>query len=297
MRDDMLNALWLNTFVTLCDEGHFTRAAQRLNMTQPGVSQHLRKLEQQIGQPLISRDGKRFVPTPAGEAVLALGRRRHRDEADLHQSLQSDAADAGKITLACSGSVALLLYPHLIAQMQTAPKLHIHVEAAPQTRIIDGVLGGSFSLGLTDHCPENPRISATKIGQDALCLVLPKSAGPNPDFAALQALGFIDHPDGAAYADTLLALNFPADYKGVAGLHIRSYINQIGQIPTPVAAGIGYTILPRSGINAYAASDQLQIIALDTAMEHDLWLIYRKARILAARELRLNQVLGAVLQP
>lgn len=293
----MLNALWLNTFVTLCDEGHFTRTAQRLHMTQPGVSQHLRKLEQQIGQPLISRDGKQFVPTPAGEAVLALGRQRQNDEADLRQSLQTDSADAGKITLACSGSVALLLYPHLITQMQTAPNLHIHVEAAPQTRIIDGVIGGSFNLGLTDHCPENPRITATKIGRDALCLVLPKSAVPNPDFAALQALGFIDHPDGMAYADVLLALNFPTDYKGAAGLHIRSYINQIGQIPTPVAAGIGYTILPRSGIDAAAARDHLQIIALNAPMEHDLWLIHRKARILAAREHRLRLLLGAVLQP
>jgi DNA-binding transcriptional LysR family regulator len=291
----MLNAQWLHTFVTLCDEGHFTRAAQRLNMTQPGVSQHLRKLEQQIGQALIFRDGKQFLPTPAGEAVLRLGRQRQSEERDLRQSLQTDRADAGTVTLACSGSLALLLYPHLIARMQRSPDLQLHVEAAPQAGILDGVLNGNFHLGLTDHRPDSPRLAATKIGRDALCLVLPKAAGQTPDFADLQRLGFIDHPDGAAYADLLLAMNFPAEYKGAAQLRTRSYINQIGQIPAPVAAGIGYTILPRSGIEAFAARDRLQIITLTAPVQHDLWLIHRQARILAARENSLRPLLARVL--
>ncbi len=291
----MLNAQWLNTFVTLCDAGHFTRAAQRLNMTQPGVSQHLRKLEQQIGQPLIARDGKQFVLTPAGEAVLKLGRQRQSEERALRQSLQSDEADIGTVALACSGSIALLLYPHLITQMQSAPDLHIHVEAAPQNRILQGVLDGAFNLGITDHAPENPRLAAIKIGRDALCLVLPKSAPPDPDFASLQALGFIDHPDGATYADRLFSANFPNDYRVFDQLHTRSYINQIGQIPAPVAAGIGYTILPRSGINAFAARDQLQIIALKSPVQHDLWLLHQKARPLPARERSLQQLLATLL--
>lgn len=62
----MLNATWIETFTVLAEEGHFTRAAQRLNMTQPGVSQHLRKLERQVGHPLIAQDGKSFTLTEAG---------------------------------------------------------------------------------------------------------------------------------------------------------------------------------------------------------------------------------------
>ena len=64
----MLHSTWLETFVTLCDVGHFTRAAAALNMTQPGVSQHVKKLEEQVGQSLLSRAGKSFTLTPAGEA-------------------------------------------------------------------------------------------------------------------------------------------------------------------------------------------------------------------------------------
>ena len=42
----MINPLWLNTFKILVDVGHFTQTAEKLYMTQPGVSQHIKKLEQ-----------------------------------------------------------------------------------------------------------------------------------------------------------------------------------------------------------------------------------------------------------
>ncbi|MRY60822.1 LysR family transcriptional regulator, partial [Parabacteroides distasonis] len=42
----MINPLWLNTFKTLVEVGHFTQTAEKLYMTQPGVSQHIKKLEQ-----------------------------------------------------------------------------------------------------------------------------------------------------------------------------------------------------------------------------------------------------------
>ncbi|EHH2535403.1 LysR family transcriptional regulator, partial [Vibrio parahaemolyticus] len=51
----MLNPIWLNTFKALVDVGHFTKTAELLHMTQPGVSQHINKLEAACGYPLIKR--------------------------------------------------------------------------------------------------------------------------------------------------------------------------------------------------------------------------------------------------
>ena len=45
----MFNPVWLNTFVTLVNTGHFTKTAEKLFMTQPGVSQHINKLENAFG--------------------------------------------------------------------------------------------------------------------------------------------------------------------------------------------------------------------------------------------------------
>ncbi|MCZ0963915.1 LysR family transcriptional regulator [Paracoccus benzoatiresistens] len=280
----MLNATWLETFTTLCEIGHFTQAAERLNMTQPGVSQHLRKLEQQVGQGLISRLGKSFTLTPAGEAVFELGLSRRVEEKSLRDAIEADDWNAGPVHIACSGSFALLLYPMLLAWMRAAPDLSVHLEAAPQAKILAGLLEGSFDLGVLGADPDHARLEATHLGREELCLVLPADAVDMPvSFSDLEARGFIAHPDGYGYADELLRLNFPDDYPGADQLSVRGSVNQIGQIPAPVAKGVGYTLLPRSGVEAFADKASLSIVQLPKRRWHELWLVVRRGSRLSAR--------------
>jgi DNA-binding transcriptional LysR family regulator len=291
----VLNANWLATFVTLCDLGHFTRAAAAMNMTQPGVSQHVRKLEQQIGQPLITRDGKSFAPTPAGEAVLAVGRRRQAEDRQLGSMLAHDNPDVGEVSVASSGSLAQLLYPCFMDLMATAPALFIRLEAMPQARIFDAVISGDVDLGIVSHAPAHARLEGVRVGNEDLCLLLPLGCATPRSFAHLEALGFIAHPDGLAYADALLGANFPAEYPGSDRLRQRSFINQIGQIAEPVARGIGYTILPRSGVESFVGKDRLIVVPLANRVQHELWLIQRKGRSLPARTQRLGSSITNLL--
>ncbi len=300
----MLNATWIETFTTLAEEGHFTRAAARLNMTQPGVSQHLRKLEAQVGRKLIAQDGKSFTLTAAGETLRDLGLSRRAEERALSDAISKDDADTGEVRIACSGSFAMLFYPRAIALMQEFPRLVIHVEAAPQARVLSGVLDGRFDLGVIAQDPGHPRIDAHHIGQEELCLVLPLAfpAGPADPirFKDLDTLGMIAHPDGNRYADDLFSMNFPDEFTGADRLHLRSYVNQIGQIPSPVAEGVGYTLLPRSGLAAFPDADRLRIADLPQRRHHDLWSITRRGRSPSARLTRIAALiedLAASLDP
>jgi DNA-binding transcriptional LysR family regulator len=253
-------------------------------MTQPGVSQHLRKLEEQVGHRLISRQGKGFSLTPAGEAVLALALSRRREEKNLFRSMTHDAPDYGEVNIACSGSFAMLLYPQLLRLMQNASGLTIGLQATPREGIISGVLDRRFDLGIVGHKPDHPRLGAIYLGVEELCLILP--AGDVFDqvrLADLDKRGFVAHPDGFAYADELFSLNFADDFRGADRLRVRGFVNQISQIPAPVAHGIGYTLLPRSGVDAYPDRDKLQIVTLPKSRSHDLWLIFSRGRQLPAR--------------
>ncbi|WP_259939353.1 LysR family transcriptional regulator [Jannaschia sp. W003] len=252
-------------------------------MTQPGVSQHLRKLEGQVGQALTSRQGKGFALTPAGETVFALGLARRAEEARLREAIERDDRDAGSVRIACSGSFASLLLPMLLPWMRAAPALSIQVEAAPQAATLAGLLDGRFDLGVLGADPDHPRLEARRIGREELCLVLPAGADPPASLADLEARGFVAHPDGYAYADDLLRLNFPDAYAGADRLRVRATVNQIGQIPAPVAAGIGYTLLPRSGVEAYPGRAKLSVARLPRRRWHELWLAARRGRTLPAR--------------
>ncbi|MES0881620.1 LysR family transcriptional regulator [Roseibium sp. SCP14] len=294
----MLNALWLETFTTLCETQSFTKTAARLNMTQPGVSQHVRKLEAQVGRPLVSRPAKTFLLTHAGEAVLKVGLARRSEERNLLETIAQDSPDAGRCAIGCSGSFALLLYPRLIKEMNEAPNLRIHLESAPQRGIVTALIEKQLDIGILDHKPANPRLAALRIGHEELCLVVPKSFPTQfPNFARLQELGFIAHPDGFDYADRLLAHNFKGSYLGSDQLFLRGYVNQIGQIPLAVAAGEGFTILPRSGVEASTFRDRLSVVDLDHPIFQDLWMARLSGRNMPARMRRIENAVREVALP
>ncbi len=275
----MLNAIWLNTFTTLCELGHFTRSAELLGMTQPGVSQHLRKLEAQVGKPLIVQDGKSFTPTPAGEALFKLGLARRQQERDLHEAIQRDDPNSGEVKIGCSGSFAVWLYPLLLGRLRCAPDLALHLTAAPRSNVIGDLLSGDLDLGILAGQPQHPQLNATLLMREDLCLLVP-SAMHAHDFTLsdLNDLGFVAHPDGFEYADDVLGHNFPKDYQGADHLRTRTSVNQIGQILTPVAEGLGFAILPKSGVDAFARRDEVAILELPFKHHHDLWLTVRRGR-------------------
>ncbi|MCZ4298038.1 LysR family transcriptional regulator [Henriciella marina] len=288
----MLNATWLETFTVLCETGHFTQAARKLAMTQPGVSQQLRKLEHQMGQSLIAQHGKTFSLTPAGEAVFALGQQRRREERQLREMIEADDPGKGAAHLACSGGFAMMLYPKLAPLMQASHELEIHLHAAPEATVLTGVLDGQFDLGLLSHDPDHPRLSANLIGREELCLILPAADMPEGvTFAGLEARGFIAHPDGFAYANDLFSLNFPDEFQGADRLRLRGYLNQMSQIPAPVADGAGYTLLPRSGVDAFRQPERLAVASLPRQIHHELWLVQRRSRPLSARLQALASVM------
>ena len=71
----MLDLELLRSFVSVVDSGGFTRAGERVHRTQSTVSQQIKRLEDDIGQPLLNRTGKDVTPTEAGERLLSYARR------------------------------------------------------------------------------------------------------------------------------------------------------------------------------------------------------------------------------
>src|ERR1700760_942188 len=75
MESAMLDLELLRSFVSVVDAGGFTRAGERVHRTQSTVSQQIKRLEEEVGQPLLYRNGKDTTPTEAGERLLSYARR------------------------------------------------------------------------------------------------------------------------------------------------------------------------------------------------------------------------------
>ncbi|MGL5319572.1 MAG: LysR substrate-binding domain-containing protein, partial [Aeromonas veronii] len=105
----------------------------------------------------------------------------------------------------------------------------------------------------------------------------------------LCQLGFIDHPDGRSMAQRLLGRRYPG--QRVDEIPLRGFTNQIGLILEPVARGLGFTVLPRFAVTAFAQQEKIRVIQSSIEVIDTLWLIYRAEWPLPARHQRLVTVL------
>ena len=292
----MINHQWLDTFVVLVEEGHFTRTAERLYMTQPGVSQHLKKLEQQVGVCLLNRVGKGFELTLAGERLY-------------HHGLGSAAGAAGPGRVAARRSTgARSLSVCLFGDPGDAP---LFAAAGHSTTISrpDGFPGGGaqpadprggagqpVDLGIVTEPPVSPLIDEQFLGAQPLCLVVPGALAENmPTFSELVALGFIDHPDGEHYARQLLGANYSDQFRDCRQLRKTGFVNQLSQILLPVASGLGFAILPEMAVRHSPYRQQVAIVPLPHTVDERLFLIQKKHRRLPVRYQRFVAVIGEEL--
>ncbi|MFB2649192.1 LysR family transcriptional regulator [Shewanella mangrovisoli] len=293
----MLNQQWLQTFVTLIEVGHFTLTAKKLFMTQPGVSQHIKKLEEQVGVSLILRQGKCFELTEAGSILYQHAREYRQTETELLARLQTDDRYIGECRFGCSGAIASLLYPHFLERQIQYPGLNVMLEAAPNQRIVSGILNNQLDVGIVTKRTDEAELSYQAIGYAELALVLPSQYQSMPlDKERLEHIGFIDHPDGQYYLQQVLRANFgeaeatlnargsKRHASGIAQqIPRRGYVNQLNQILLPVAKGIGFTVLPLTTVNAFIPRESLWAVELEQKVQESLYLVHKNTRPLPSR--------------
>lgn len=292
----MLNPTWLNTFITLIETGHFTKTADKLFMTQPGVTQHIHKLEQACGHALLQRDKKSFTLTEQGRLVYEYGKKRAKEERQLLEQLSYDPPYSGVCSLACSGSVALLLYPKLLELQEVYPELVIKLTAAPNQRILSDIQNDLIDQGIVTTIPNRNMFDAQELGKEELCIVLPKHTVITGDKGRqLQTLGLISHPDAEHYLSLYFAQSNEPELQqlDVNTIPITGAINQIGQILSPVAKGLGFTVLPKSALDSFPDRTLLTVLKPNNPVIETLYLAKKKNRALPARYDLLKQLLTA----
>jgi len=277
----MINPLWLRSFCTLVDVGHFTRTAELLHMTQSGVSQHVHKLEELLAQPLLVRQGKSFTLTPSGERLYKEGRELIFSLAELEQRVALDPAHEGVVKIASPGSVGLKLYPMLLALQRRYPKLIIEYRFAPNSEIEQLIAERKVDIGLMTCLSAQKNIQLRPIAHEELLLIVPANKQVT-HWDQLLMLGFIDHPDGAYHAGQLLSVNFE-QYQAISQFNRAGFCNQINLILEPVSMGLGFTVLPRHAVSAFKDSDMVKIQRLKHKVSETLYLAHHANSHLANR--------------
>jgi DNA-binding transcriptional LysR family regulator len=244
----------LRYFVAVAEERHFGKAALRLHMTQPPLSQTIFGLEELLGAPLFARSRRAVELTPAGQALLPEARRILAASAALPALVKRAAGgEAGRLSLAFVSSADYSVLPPFLRRYRTAfPQVQIALQEATSDLQIDDLLHGRIDAGLLiAPLPDKARLELDylKVLTEPLIVALPagassSAAGQAVALAALPPLPLIIFPRPIAPGlhDAILAC-FRA-----AGItpEIGQEAIQMQTIVSLVSAGMGMALVPQS---------------------------------------------------
>ncbi|MDN4502682.1 LysR family transcriptional regulator [Alteromonadaceae bacterium BrNp21-10] len=289
----MINPIWLTTFCTLVEVGHFTQTAEKLFMTQSGVSQHIKKLEQQLDTPLLIRDGKSFSLTDAGQQLFKKGLELLNASEELEKIIRQDNEHVGCVKISSPGSVGLKLYPHLLDIQQAHPALVIDYNFAPNKDIERDLVNRKIDMGLITQLSQIDSLTSIKITDEPLVLITPRDI-QSIEWQTLIELGFISHPDAAHHGQLLLSENF-AEFEHIEQLPHKGFSNQISLILTPVSKGLGFTVLPLYAAKAFTAQHLIRVHKLQSSTCESLYLCFNRRSPLTNRSKFIKSALLAFL--
>jgi DNA-binding transcriptional LysR family regulator len=156
----------LTIFITVCETGGMTKAAMRLAISQPSVSQAVRELEQQYGTPIFERLGRRLVLTEAGTTCLVHAKQIMKSLEDMAASV-SERRRSSLIRIGATVTIGTYLLPGL--RSLTSSTLYPVVENT--TRIERLLLDGALDLALVEGETSSPYLERRPFYKDRLVIV------------------------------------------------------------------------------------------------------------------------------
>lgn len=161
--------------MAVAEELHFGRAAARLHVAQPAVSQTVKGVERELGVTLFDRTNRRVVLTHAGEVLLAEARAvLERLDSALEAMARLRAGDAGHVTIGAVPALPPQLVPRVLAHLAAElPSVTVVVRAlGPGVRPADGLEGG-FDLVLVRGQVGSPGLSTAVVAREPIGVALP----------------------------------------------------------------------------------------------------------------------------
>ncbi|QCB95904.1 LysR family transcriptional regulator [Arthrobacter sp. PAMC25564] len=239
----------LNYFIAVAEERHFGRAAKRLHMAQPPLSQQIRQLEDQLGVRLLNRTTRRVDLTAAGQLLLDRGRQIVNDVATLQADVyQVGRGATGVLRVGFSGSATYGVMPR-IARLarQLLPGLSLALHGEMLTPSMEaGLRDGTLDAALLRPPVASQDIDYRIVTREPLVVALPSFSALAVDrpvaMHELQDQDFIAYPPESALSRTTSDLCRQAGFQP----RITQVVGETSTMLAFVAAGGGVAVMPSS---------------------------------------------------
>jgi DNA-binding transcriptional LysR family regulator len=231
----------LRSFVSVVDSGGFTRAGERIHRTQSTVSQQIKRLEENVGQPLLNRSGKDVTPTEAGERLLSYARRL-LSLAEEARDVMARPGNQGAVRLGVPEDFAAYRLAKLLAAFSRShPDLRLDVRADQSMYLKRDLERGDLDLALFKR-PAGEK-GGIAVWPERVHWVTSKSHPRHTSAGTVPLIGF---PTGCLYrAGAIHALESAG-----RTWHMAYTSSNLAGIQAAVATGMGLSILTEMAIQS-----------------------------------------------
>jgi len=167
----------LRYFVAVAEEGSFSRAAAKVRVAQPSLSQQIRKLEAEVGQPLFDRLPRSVVLTEAGRCLLDYARQILASIGDARRCVDElKGKIAGDVAVGAIPTIAPYVLPELVVTFQQHyPDVTLHIVEDVTAGIVRRIEAGELDVALASTCQKSPSLRIEPVGAEPLLALVPEA--------------------------------------------------------------------------------------------------------------------------
>src|SRR6266853_7032982 len=279
-RQALMEIHQLRYFVAVADEGSFSRAAAKVRVAQPSLSQQIRKLETEIGQRLFDRLSRSVVLTEAGRCFIEYARQILASIGDARRCVDElNDTVTGKLAVGAIPTIAPYVLPELVKKFhKDYPEVTLELVEDVTDGITRRVEAGELDVALASSCQQSPSLRRESLGHEPLLALVPeghplakKTLVELDDLKSQRFLLLHEMHCLSQQVHHLLDARRLRPEIALAG-------SQLGTIANMVAAEIGVSIVPQMMVKHQATPGCVSLPFAPPVPERELNLLYNPLR-------------------
>lgn len=271
----------VNTLLAVIQTGSYTKAAAKMNLTQPAVSHQIRLLEEEFGIKLFYRDKNKLKLTPQGKILIQYARRAAAVYANACRAIEDSKIGSGHLNVGITPTAGETILPQVLATLcNENPKIHINICMNTIQKIYNRLKTYELDFGVVEGALPDEALVTEPLDTDFLCLaVAPAHRLARAKTATLEDIRHekLILRTRSAGTRQLFEKHLAARGMSLDSFNVMMELDNVAMIKELVGLDLGITVIAKSACREESAAGRLSVIPIEnSSMVRQIDIVYLK---------------------